>query len=93
MKRAITVEVAGQQFTFRTDADSAYVESLAKLVTDRIEEARRGSRTVSTQALAIMAAMHLADEVAKARDEHKQLRRAVREKSQKILAMLEKGAA
>lgn len=93
MKRPITVEVAGQRFTLRTDADTDYVERLARTVTERLEEARKGSRQVNTQALAILAAMHLADELAKSRAELAAFKATVRERGRKLLALLEKGAA
>ena len=93
MKRPITVEVAGQRFTFRTDADADYVEDLARTVNGHLEDARKGSRQVNTQSLAIMAAMHLADELAKSRAELAAFKSTVRERGKKLLALLEKGAA
>jgi cell division protein ZapA len=82
VKRAVTVEVSGQKFTLKTDADEAYVRSLAALVDEKMTEVRAGSRTFSTHAVAIMAALHLADELM-------QVRQHVRDKSTRILEMLD----
>jgi cell division protein ZapA len=84
-KRSVTVEVAGQKFSLKTDADDEYVKSLAAFVNDKLTEARASGRTFSTHALAILAAMNIADELFQARKKQ----RRVREKSQRILALLE----
>ncbi len=84
MKRTVTVEVAGQKLTLRTDASEAYVQSLAAFVTEKIAEVKHSTRTFSTQALAILAALNIADDLF-------QLRGRVREKSQRLLELLEKG--
>jgi cell division protein ZapA len=90
MKRSVTVEVAGQKLTLKTDADEAYVKSLARFVTEKIDEARAATRTVSTQSLAILAAMNVADELYQARRGAADLRRRVREKSRTILEIIER---
>ena len=84
MLRSVTVDVMGQRFTLKTDADEAYVRSLARLVSDKIAEAKTGGRTFSTHALAILAAMNIADDLLT-------LKRRVRDKSVKILSLLDKG--
>jgi len=84
--RSVTVDVAGQKFTLKTDAEESYVRSLAQYVSDKIEEAKTGKRTFSTHALAILAAMSIADDLFT-------LRRRVGDKSRTILALLTKGEA
>lgn len=90
MKKSLTVEVAGQRFKLRTDADEAYVKSLARYVTERIEEAKQGSGTVATQSLAILAALNIADDLFQTRRGEQELKRRVREKSRTILQLLDK---
>jgi cell division protein ZapA (FtsZ GTPase activity inhibitor) len=94
VKRAVTVEVSGQKFSLRTDADEAYVKSLARFVTEKIDEARggKGGRTVATQSLAILAAMNIADDLFQARKADRDLRKQVKEKSKTILELLRKEA-
>lgn len=91
-KKALTVEIAGQRFTLKTDADEGYVRSLARFVTERIDEARKGSRAVATQSLAILAAMNIADDLFQSRRATKELKQRVHEKSKTLLALLEKEA-
>jgi cell division protein ZapA (FtsZ GTPase activity inhibitor) len=89
LERSVTVEVAGQRLTLRTDADDGYVASLAELVNQKMGEVRASSRTLSTHVVAMMAALKIADDLIQARNQESELRRKVREKSQRILALLE----
>lgn len=93
MKRAVTVEVAGQKFTLKTEADEAYVKSLAKLVTEKFDEVKAATRTISTQSLAILAAMNIADELLQTRRRTSELKQRVRDKSKTILELIEKSSA
>jgi len=92
VKRSLTVEVAGQKFTLKTDADEVYVKSLARFVSDKIDEAKKGARLVNTQSLAILAALNIADELLTMKRNEKDFRRRVREKSRTILDLLDKEA-
>jgi cell division protein ZapA len=89
VSRSVKVSVAGQQLAVRTSAKPAYIKELASFVTAKIEEARLSGRTVTTQSLAILAAMNIADELYQLRDSQKQLKRQVQETSQRILRYLE----
>ena len=90
-KQSVTVEVAGQKFSLRTDADEGYVRSLARYVTDKLMEVKSGgSRTVSTYNLAILVAMNIADDLFQERESARTLKRRVRDKSRTILDLLEK---
>ena len=92
MKRSVTVEVAGLKFQLKTDADEAYVKSLARYVTEKMDEARNSARTAPTQHIALLAALNVADELFQSKRDAKQFRQKVREKSRSILEILEKEA-
>ncbi len=68
------------------------MKELARFVSDKVAEAKGKGRTVSTQSLALLAAMNIADELFQLRDDHRQLKRQVRDKSEKILRALEREA-
>lgn len=92
MKRSVTVEVAGLKFQLKTDADEAYVKSLARFVTEKVEEVRSSSRTIATHNLALLAAMNIADDLFRSRRVSKEFRQRVRDKSRRVLEILEKEA-
>ncbi len=88
-KRSVTVDVAGQTLTLKTDAADAYVASLARYVSEKIGEVRTGSRTFSTQTLAILAAINIADELFQEREATRRWKGRVRAKSQRIIELIE----
>jgi cell division protein ZapA len=88
VKRSVTVTIAGQRLVVRTDGKARYVKELASFVTAKVEEIRASGKTVSTQSLALLAAMNIADDLFQLRDRHDGLKRRVRETSTRILAHL-----
>lgn len=75
--------------SIRTDAKPKYVKELAEFVTAKIEQARRTGKIATTQSLALWAAMAIADELFQEREDKRQLKRQVRETSQRILRYLD----
>ena len=67
MKRELTVQLAGQTLTIRSDESEDYVAGLASSVEARIREISRGQPGVSTLSVALMAALTIADDVHKLR--------------------------
>jgi cell division protein ZapA len=89
VKRSVTVEVAGLKFQLKTDADEAYVKSLARFVTEKVEEVRSQSRTIATHNLALLAAMNIADDLFRTRRISREQRQKLRDKSRRVLEILE----
>jgi cell division protein ZapA len=89
VKRSVVVEVAGQKLSLRTDADEGYIQSLAGLVNEKMAEVKASSRTLSTHVLAILTALEIADDLEKLRKREAELRRRVRDKSRRILELIE----
>jgi cell division protein ZapA len=87
--RSVTVSVAGQNLALRTDAKARYIKELAEYVTGKVEEARAKGRTVTTQSLALLAAMNIADELHQLRKSQEELKRQVRERTERILRYLD----
>jgi cell division protein ZapA len=87
--RSVRVSIAGQTFSVRTDASPRYVRELASFVDRRIADAKDAGRAVTTQSLALLAALSIADELHQARDSRTKLKRRVRETSENILRVLD----
>jgi cell division protein ZapA (FtsZ GTPase activity inhibitor) len=83
--------VAGQQITLKTEAAATYVEDLASFVNAKIDEVRAGG-VVTTQALALVAALNIADELHRLRAREGSLRGEVRQRSRRMLRLLAKEA-
>lgn len=71
MMKAITVEIAGREYTLKTDEDPAYVKELASFVTAKILEIKRDSGA-SALDCATMTALDLADRYMKEMQKKKQ---------------------
>ena len=89
-KRAVVVHIAGQRYVLRSDADEAYVQSLAGYVNERINEVQRSPRPVPSQSLAVLAALNIADDLFRERQRRSVLKERVRDKSRALLAYLDK---
>jgi len=57
------VEIYNQVYNIRSDGESGYIEKLAKFVDDKMREISSGTLTVDSLKVAILAALHIADEL------------------------------
>ncbi len=56
------VEIFGQPYSLRADADERHIEEVARLVDQKMREVAEGSRSVSTVQIAVLAALDIASE-------------------------------
>ena len=89
MKRPVAVQIFGQKLTLRSDADASYVHSLAGLVDEKMREVQRAAKAQGPQAIAMLAALQLADELAREKARRGRLRAEVRRRSKQIRALLD----
>lgn len=87
MKRPISILIAGQRYLVKSDADEAYVQSLAKAVDERVQ-ALKGSRMVATQSDAVLAALQLADELEREKAKRRELKREIGQRAKRLLESL-----
>lgn len=63
----------GQSLTVASDASDEWIRSLAEAVDEKIRNIRANSHNVNSINLAIMAALNFAEELARLRQEHREL--------------------
>ncbi len=68
----IRVEIYNQTYNIRSDGDSEYVTQLAEFVDRRMREISSGTLTVDSLKVAILAALHIADELHRLKRLHEQ---------------------
>lgn len=97
MKRSVAVSIAGQRYTIKSDAEESYVQSLAELVDQKVREVQRGAKAAPAHAVAVLAALQIADELSRSQQElvrertrRADLRRRVRDKSRNIRALIDR---
>ncbi len=59
----MTVTIFGKEYTLKGGADSDYVQEVAAFVDKRMSEVARNAAVVSTDRVAILAAVNIADEL------------------------------
>jgi cell division protein ZapA (FtsZ GTPase activity inhibitor) len=86
-----TVEIAGEQYTIRSEASVEYTEACARHVNDTIDEIMARGRLVEAHKAAILAALALADQLFQARQEAEGLRSELARDAARLLAEIEAG--
>lgn len=87
--RVVTVEVHGQQYPIRSGLDPAYVAELAAYVDEKIRLASRETPAGDTLKLAVLAALNIADEYFRARDDQRLHERTVADRAEELERMLD----
>lgn len=90
MKRSVTVQIAGQKYSLRTDDDDRLVRAIAGYVDGKFREIQKTTRNPDTQAVAILTALQAAEDLFRAREETAALKGRVRDKTRSLLDYLAK---
>lgn len=61
-EQTIRVEIYNQTYSIRSDGDNEYIHELAEYVDRKMREISSGTMTVDSLKVAILAALHVADE-------------------------------
>ncbi len=83
------VEIFGSVYYVRGDNDTESLRQLAGMVDAKMREIAKHVTTVDTAKIAILAALNLADELSKAKDQQQGERVELREKVEALTAQLE----
>jgi len=71
-EQLVQVEIYNQTYSIRSDGDNAYIQGLADYVDKKMREIASGTMTVDSLKVAILASLHIADELHSARSSHAQ---------------------
>ena len=86
----IRVEIYNQTYNIRSDGDSEYVTDLAEFVDRRMREISSGTLTVDSLKVAILAALHIADELHRLKRLHEQADQQLAARSAECAEMLDR---
>jgi len=86
----IRVEIYNQTYNIRSDGDSEYLTKLADFVDGRMREISSGTLTVDSLKVAILAALHIADELHRLKETHEQADAQLATRSAECAEMLDK---
>ena len=86
----IRVEIYNQTYSIRSDGDSEYLMQLADFVDGRMREISSGTLTVDSLKVAILAALHIADELHRLKQTHEQADAQLAMRSAECAEMLDR---
>ncbi|HEY6806213.1 MAG TPA: cell division protein ZapA [Pyrinomonadaceae bacterium] len=86
----IRVEIYNQTYNIRSDGDTEYIIQLAEFVDSRMREISSGTLTVDSLKVAILAALHIADELHRLKNMHEQADSQLAARSSECAEMLDK---
>jgi cell division protein ZapA len=84
VKQSVSVEIAGQTLSIRSDEGPQYVQELADYVDAHLRELTDGRRSFSLQRMALLVAMQIADELMREKDLHRRYRARVEARLQSL---------
>jgi cell division protein ZapA len=87
--RVVSVEIHGQEYPIRSGLDPVYVAELAAYVDEKMRLAARESPAGDTLKLSVLAALNIADEYFRARDDSRRDHASVAERAEALERMLD----
>ena len=92
MKKTVDVEIMGERFTVRSDGDENYVRKVAGYVDGKMQEVMKTTRPVAKSSVAMLAALNIADEYQRLKDNYEAIMQRLNHLSKKIsTALTEEG--
>ena len=86
----VRVEIYNQTYNIRSDGDTEYIVQLAEFVDSRMREISSGTLTVDSLKVAILAALHIADELHRLKHLHEQADTQLAARSGECAEMLDR---
>lgn len=87
---SIRVEIYNQTYNIRSDGDNEYILRLAEYVDGKMREISSGTLTVDSLKVAILAALHIADEFHQLQKHQKQTDQQLASRSAECAEMLDR---
>ena len=87
--RVVSVEIHGQEYPIRSGLDPKYVAELAAYVDDKIRAASRETPAGDTLKLAVLAALNIADEFFRSRDDERVRQASIADRAGELERMLD----
>lgn len=88
MKKTVDVEIMGERFTVRSDGDENYVRKVAGYVDGKMQEVMKTTRPVAKSSVAMLAALNIADEYQRLKDDHEAIMQRLNHLSKKLSTTL-----
>ena len=87
---SVTIQIYGESYTLKAGGDPAYIQEVAAFVDEKMREISSGGKAITTDKVAMLAALNIADELFKARREWKLSDEETEKKIGELLSALQK---
>lgn len=88
--RSVTLDIAGERLSLRTDRDEDFLKELAEYVSHQIETLRGQARGVAIQHVYLLVALKLADELYDERERSAALLGELADRSKRMIDMVDR---
>jgi cell division protein ZapA len=86
---SIEINILGQKYTVRGDADEEYIKKLALYVDEKLKEIHAANPNITPMKAAILASLTIADELHKIRDAHETAAKNIEEKTNALTGLFD----
>ena len=86
---SVEVYILGQKYTIKGDAPEEYIQQLAGYVQDKIKEVYTNSPSITPVKASILAAITIADELHRLRNEQENLTKSIEEKTGELTRLFD----
>jgi cell division protein ZapA len=90
MSQSIKVDIYGQVYPINAELEEAYVRKIAAYVDEKMRLISDAARTVDTQKVAVLAALAIADELHRLREERGEREEILKEQAERCLTLVER---
>ena len=87
----ISVRIFGREYKIKGHADKSYIEKMAKYVDEKMRELSTNTSLPSSDRIAILAALNIADELFQERDREDDTLSHVDKRAARMIEVLDKG--
>lgn len=90
MNTSVKVDIFGQTYPIQGELDEAYIRQIAAYVDEKMRLISEMARTVDTQRVAVLAAISIADELHRLREERGEREEILKEQAERCLTLVER---
>ena len=86
---SVEVYILGQRYTIKGDAPEEHIRKLASFVDSKLKEVHSTAPNISPVKASILAALNIADELFKLKNEQDEMTKYIEEKTQRLTALFD----
>lgn len=89
-EQLVQVEIYNQTYSIRSDGDNEYIQGLAEYVDRKMRDIASGTMTVDSLKVAILASLHIADELHRTNSNHASFDKQLASRSAECTELLDR---